>query len=80
MGLRNAVVDTVFAGQKDPLANIIIRDESTAVGPNGVVTAPEGTFCVQRYNGDAADDDVYINTDGSTTWVKIYDASVRGHV
>ena len=34
--------------------------------PNGAVTAPIGTLCWDTVGGDA-----YINTDGSTTWVKI---------
>ena len=80
MGLRNAVIDTVFAGEKDPLAHIIKRTKGTAVSPDGVITAKEGILLVMDYNGNDADDDVYINTDGSTAWTLLYDASVRGHL
>ena len=34
--------------------------------PNAAVTAPIGTLCWDTVNENA-----YINTDGSTTWVKI---------
>lgn len=80
MGLRNAVIDTVFGGQKDPLANIIKRTKGSSVSPNAVITAPIGTFCVMDFNGDDTDDDVYINTDGATAWTLIYDASTTGHL
>ena len=80
MGLRNAVIDTVFAGNKDPLSNIIKGTKGSATSPNGVTTAVEGALLVMDYNGDDADDDVYINTDGSTAWTLIYDASARGHL
>ncbi|KKN42498.1 hypothetical protein LCGC14_0712590 [marine sediment metagenome] len=80
MSLRRQVINTVFVGETDPLTNIIKRTKGTAVSPDGVVKAVEGTFLVMDYNGNDADDDVYINTDGSTAWTLIYDASVRGHL
>jgi hypothetical protein len=84
MGLRRQVIDTVFGGNRDPLAHIIKRTKGTDVSPDGVITAPRGTLCCMDYSGDAADDDIYLNTSttasGGTTWTLIYDASTQGHL
>jgi hypothetical protein len=85
MGLRRQVIDTLFGGNRDPLAHIIKRTKGTDVSPHGVVAAPIGTFCCMDYSGNAADDDIYLctigsATAGSTTWVLVYDASDRGHL
>jgi len=79
MGLRSHLVYTLFGGNKDPLSRILKRS-GTAVSPNGVVTAPIGTFIVMDYYGNDADNDIYINTNGSTDWSLVYDASARGHI
>jgi len=84
MSLRRQVIDTVFGGHKDPLTRIISQ-VGDATSPDGVVVAPIGTFLVIDYNGDASDDDIYINTNGnavaaSATWSLIYDASTMGHL
>jgi len=71
MGLRRRLIETCFAGQKDPFSAIVLRT-GTAVSPNGVVTAPKGTFLIMNYYGNAVDKDVYINTDGSTAWTIIH--------
>jgi hypothetical protein len=84
MSLRRQVIDTVFGGNRDPLARIITQ-VGDATSPDGVVSAPIGTFLCIDYNGDASDDDIYINTNGhatpaSATWSLIYDASTLGHL
>jgi len=79
MGLRSHLVNTLFGGNKDPLSRILKRS-GTAVSPDTVVTAPIGTFIVMDYYGNAADNDIYINTDGSTAWSLVYDASSRGYI
>ena len=79
MSLRRQVIDTLFGGNRDPLTRIVQRT-GTAVSPNTVVTAPIGTFLCMDYNGDDADDDIYINTNGTTGWSLVYDASSKGHL
>ena len=71
MGLRRRLFDTCFAGCHDPFSRIVVRS-ATAVSPNGVVTAPKGTFLIMDYYGNAVDKDVYINTDASTAWTLIH--------
>lgn len=71
MGLLGQLIATCFAGQADPLAHIITKVGS-AVSPNGVETAPKGTFLIMDYNGNAVDKDVYINTDGTSAWTLIH--------
>lgn len=61
----------MFAGCADPLTRVM-RQSSSGTSPNGVVTAPQGTFLIIDYSGNAADHDVYINTDGSTAWTQIH--------
>jgi hypothetical protein len=80
MSLRRQVIDTLFGGNRDPLTRIIPGTKGSATSPNGVTTAPIGTFYCMDYSGNAADDDIYINTDGATAWTLIYDASARGHL
>ena len=72
MGKRSDLIQYMFAGQSDPLAKIIVLTGS-ATGPNGVITAPQGTFYIMDYTGNAVNHDVWINTDASTTWVQIHD-------
>ena len=79
MGLRSTLVNTLFGGNKDPLSRILKQTDS-ATSPNGVITAPIGTFFIIDYNGNAADNDIYINTDGSTAWSLVYDASAIGYI
>ena len=74
MSNRGKVCDLLFGGHKDPLTRIILQVDS-ATSPNGVITAEEGTFLLVDYHGNDADDDIYINTDGSTTWRHIHDGS-----
>ena len=71
MGKRQNVIDYMFAGQQDPLSKIIVLTGS-ATEPDGVITAPQGTFYLMDYNGNAVDKDVWINTDGSTAWTQIH--------
>lgn len=81
MSARSQLINTLFGGNQDPLARILHNTKGTATSPNGVVTAPIGTFYVMVSSGTAAsDDDVYINTDGSTAWSLVYDASAIGHI
>ena len=70
MSLKGKLIETVFAGNNDPFTNIMLQEDS-ATSPNGVVTAPKGTFLYIDYTGDDSDGDVYINTDGSTAWTQI---------
>ena len=79
MSLRRQLIDTLFGGNRDPLTRII-KQTGSDVSPNGVTTAPIGTFLCMDYNGDACDDDIYINTNGTTGWSLVYDASARGHL
>ena len=79
MSLKACVLDTVFGGRQDPLNDILVQ-ASSATSPNGVKTALIGTFYVMDYPSNACDNDVYINTDGSTAWTLIYDASSRGTI
>lgn len=78
MGARQAVIDTLFRGNSDPLNNIIVG-ASGDVTPEAGITAPKGTLFLVVYQGNAADYDVYINENGATTWSLIYDASTYGH-
>jgi hypothetical protein len=81
MSLRRAVIDTVFAGQRDALAHIVQWTKGAAGPPT--LSAPRGTFCCIDYSGNAADDNVYLNTSTTspgTTWTLIYDASTVGHL
>lgn len=71
MSLRGQLIETCFAGQSDPFTRIITKVDS-AVSPDGVESAPKGTFLIMDYNGNAVDKDVYINTDGSTAWTLIH--------
>jgi len=84
MGKRRQVIDTVFAGIDDPLSHVVYNVKGVATSPNGVLSAPRGTFFVMNSSGTAAsDDDVYLNnstTSPGTTWTLIYDASSVGHL
>ncbi len=71
MGKRQSVIDNVFAGQNDPLSKIMVQKQD-ATSPNGAISAPQGTFFLIDYTGDASDKDIYINTDGSTAWTQIH--------
>lgn len=87
MGLkkgRQVLIDTIFAGRKDPLRDILVQTDS-ATTPSANVAAPRGTFLIMDYNGNAVDNDVWICTIGSTTaasttWVQIYDSSTSGKI
>ena len=72
MSIRGSIIHYMFAGNNDPLRNCVVRLD-TAVSPNGVVSALQGTFLIMDYNGNAVDKDVWINTDGSTAWTQIHD-------
>jgi len=81
MSLAQQVRDTLFGGRQDPLNTVLTNVIGVATSPNGVQSAPIGTLWIMGDTGTAAsDDDVYINTDGSTTWVLVYDASSLGHI
>ena len=84
MGLRTQVIDTLFAGQRDPLAHIVHNTKGVATSPNGVLSAPRGTILCMVDSGTAAsDDDIYLNTSTATTgttWTLVYDASTQGHL
>ncbi len=62
----------MFAGFDDPLTRIV-RQSTSATTPNGNVSAPQGSFLIMDYSGNAVDHDVWINTDGSTAWTQIHD-------
>ena len=79
MGLRDAITETLFGGNKDPLASIIKGTKGSSTTPEANITAPKGTFYIIDYQGDDTDYDIYINDDGGTSWELIYDASVLGH-
>ncbi len=62
-GVRNAIIKKAFDGNRDIFRGAYV----TTASPNGTVTSGViGTLCWDETNGDA-----YINTDTSTTWVKI---------
>ena len=50
-----------------------LRQIDDATSPNGVVTAPKGTHLIIDYYGNAAHNDVYFNTDGTTAWSLVHD-------
>lgn len=66
LGLRAKIIKTAFSGQHDFL-NMITTYAGT---PNSALTAAfQGQLCLDTTDGD----DVYMNTDGATTWTKVYD-------
>lgn len=79
MGLRSHIINTLFGGHRDPLSRILLQT-GDGTSPSGVTTAPVGTFLLIDYHGDATDNDVYINTSGTTTWALVYDASSLGYI
>ena len=80
MGLRDSVIDTLFGGQRDPLANIIKGAKGVATDPATLVlTAPKGTLWICDYEGDVTDYDIWINTTGAALWLQIYNSDTQGH-
>ncbi len=73
MSLRGEILKNVFAGAGTAWRDIILQEDD-ATSPNGVVTAPQGTWLVVHYASDNSDGDVYFNTDGSTAWTQLYNA------
>ena len=75
-GARAILIEKMFEGNSDPLNHVQVWT-SSGTSPEGVVTAPKGTFLVMAYvTGGAADatyGDCYINDDGGTSWVLIND-------
>ncbi len=62
-GVRNSIIKKAFDGNADIFRGVYV----TTASPNGTITSGViGTLCWDETNGDA-----YINTDTSTTWVKI---------
>jgi len=39
--------------------------------PNGVITAPSGSLCIDTDATDKTDPNLYMNVDGGTTWEKV---------
>jgi len=69
---KSYLIEKMFEGHQDPLSRVLVqKDDGTS--PDGVTSAPKGTFLVVCYVGDATDGDCYINTDGSTAWTQIND-------
>ena len=63
VGARHAIIKKAFNGKSDIFDRIMV----TTASPNATVTSGFiGCLCWDETNGDA-----YINTDTSTTWVKI---------
>lgn len=71
MSKRGQIIEHVFDGNADPLSKIMVQTGS-ATSPNGVITAPQGTFFLVDYTGDDSDKDVYINTDSASAWTQIH--------
>lgn len=62
-GVKHAIIKKAFEGNSDIFRHVMV----TTASPNATVTSGIiGTLCWDETNGDA-----YINTDTSTTWVKI---------
>lgn len=64
MAVWDVIVESAFPdnkGIKIGNPNCIIADT-----PNGNETAPQGTLC-----WDSTNSNVWVNTDGSTTWVQL---------
>ena len=62
-GVKHAIIKKAFDGNSDIFRGAYV----TTANPHGTVTSGIiGTLCWDETNGDA-----YINTDTSTTWVKI---------
>lgn len=73
MGLQGYIVEKVFEGRR--VFDHILLQEDDATSPDGVVSALKGSFLIIHYPGDATDGDIWLNTDGSTSWTQLYDAS-----
>lgn len=62
-GVKHAIIEKAFVGNADIFRGVLVSTAS----PNGTLTSGfVGTLCWDETNEDA-----YINTDTSTTWVKI---------
>lgn len=62
-GVRKAILKKAFEGKRDIFRGLLVSTAS----PNGTLTSGVlGTLC-----WDVTHEDAYINTDTSTTWVKI---------
>ena len=79
MSIRGDILNSIFGGRNDPLEGAV-KQTDDATSPNGVVSSRIGAFLIIDYNGNAADNDVYINTDGASAWSLVYDASAQGHI
>ena len=82
MGLRDSVIETLFGGQKDPLANIIKGAKGVATDPDALaLSAPKGTLWICDFEGDVTDYDIWINTGvtDDSTWDQIYNSDTQGH-
>ena len=71
MSIRGDITQYMYAGDNDPFSHCL-KQTGDATSPDGVVSATQGTHLIIDYNGNAADKDVYINTDGSTAWTIIH--------
>jgi len=63
VGVKNAIIKKAFEGNANPFARILV----TTASPDGTVTS--GYIGCLAW--DETNEDAYINTDTSTTWVKI---------
>lgn len=64
MGLKYAIEQKAFGGRRGVLGNVIIISKATTGAPTSA--APKGTLLYNTF-----DDDVYLCTDATGTWVKI---------
>ena len=63
VGVKHAIITKAFEGRADIFNRVMV----TTASPNSTVTS--GFIGTLAY--DETNDDCYINTDTSTTWVKI---------
>ena len=75
MSVKTDVINNVFGGNNDPFTNIILQEDSATDPDSAALTGVKGTFLVMVYDGNAVDQDIWLNTGtiDRTTWTQIHD-------
>jgi len=74
MSRASFILEKVFGGYQSPFTRILLQ-EGDGSSPDGTKVAPKGTWLIIQYPLDPTDGDIYLNTDGSTTWLQVYNAN-----
>lgn len=74
MSVRADVIEDIFGGNNDPFKNIIVQEDDATDPDTAILEAPKGTFLVMVYQGNAVDQDIWLNTGTAdrTTWTQIH--------